>query len=324
MKLTKKKDNTENECARHFSSFLYDEDDYHYQRNKAIVEIDAKKKQAEPQEAWKATKMYTRDQVIDMFQDPKLSDHERFHIGRFKWLCCKKSFFEKGEVKCPHVEMDKQLLAVVDPGAGGFILREVLAKISGFEGLIVEIAVEDLSQMKITADGLVSSCDDKMNCVSGLAGVIKKAAGPEYEEDLVDHQSKLKNSGLVLGEVKTTKPGKLKCKHVIHTASPIWENYMDKTTKKVNEDEAAKDLQKAIKACLDEANKNGHSTLLLPLIGVGSGYELKLWWKIANEAFKDFTTGRKNTHCALKQVMVIDYSKATIDALKSIRDSQKP
>jgi len=91
--------NESNACGRHISKWLYDEE--------FINKLREKKKDEENYDPFTDPKlntelyMKTRDQVIDMLNDksnPKLVKKG----GNFKWICCGKAAFEKGELKERH------------------------------------------------------------------------------------------------------------------------------------------------------------------------------------------------------------------------------
>jgi len=115
---------------------------------------------------------------------------------------------------------------------------------------------------------------------------------------------------LKIGEAKTTNGGNLKCK-IIHTVPPTLED---------DEKEISPELVQAFNICLDEANRNGNVTLLLPLIGASYGYSHDLWWRAASQAFKDFSKRYPNPK--LKNVTIINHDKETIEGLKDIRNKQ--
>jgi len=185
--------------------------------------------------------------------------------------------------------------------------------------LKVEIVVEDVSKMKIKTDVLVSSCDEELSCTEGISRIIRASAGPEYEKELRALQAAKKKS-LSIGDVKVTTGGKMLCTHIFHTVPPLWDNYVNEKNKTIDKVKAFTDLQETFTSCLKEASDKGHRSIMFPLLGVGTGFNKKLWWEVAEATFRDYP--QKNPNTSLEKVFIIDYSQDSVNELITIRGSK--
>ena len=92
----REKDNEPNVCGRHKSDSLYDED--YVSHIKEIKKKDKPSYNPFEDETQFHFIYFTREQILKMIKD---NPHTK--VARFKWLCCGKGLWEKGEIKGDHV-----------------------------------------------------------------------------------------------------------------------------------------------------------------------------------------------------------------------------
>ena len=128
----KEKDNDPNACGRHTSEYLYDEDlvnklkskhkdNPNYDPFESEPTIYIKKEEVFSQLRSKSMKKTDNDPVqaipnnysngmITLSSKPRSDNgpsQNQEHLGRYKWACCQKSFWEKGEIKGKHLASSK-------------------------------------------------------------------------------------------------------------------------------------------------------------------------------------------------------------------------
>lgn len=89
------KDNDPNSCGKHQSEFLYDED--------VVNQLKNKNKNNENYDPFgdpekKDSILFKRKYLIEQSKS-----YPEMKLSKYKWLCCGKGLYDKGEIKCEHV-----------------------------------------------------------------------------------------------------------------------------------------------------------------------------------------------------------------------------
>jgi O-acetyl-ADP-ribose deacetylase (regulator of RNase III) len=71
-----------------------------------------------------------------------------------------------------------------------------------------------------TVDAIVNAANSSLMGGGGVDGAIHRAGGPEILGDC--RKIVARQGSLAAGEAVTTTPGRLPCRHVIHTVGPVW------------------------------------------------------------------------------------------------------
>ncbi|XP_068752249.1 uncharacterized protein [Montipora capricornis] len=110
------------------------------------------------------------------------------------------------------------------------------------------------------ADVLVCSVGSNlMLSVGAIANAMSKAAGPELQLALLE-AAKEATADLDEGDIISTIPGKLSCRHVIHCLCCPWKD---------GSNEKKQVLRELLWKCFDRASEMGACSIGLPLIGTG-------------------------------------------------------
>ena len=129
------------------------------------------------------------------------------------------------------------------------------------KGLVVKVYVGSILHLNV--DCIVNAANENLMHGSGVAEVITRAAGYDFQKESDDY---IQNNGpLSVTECCTTSAGNLQqYQYVIHSVGPKWYDYpYDKKRA------CADDLQKTIVNCFKEAEIKNVSTVALPAIGSG-------------------------------------------------------
>lgn len=136
----------------------------------------------------------------------------------------------------------------------------------------IKVIRQDIT--KIECDAIVNPSDERLTGCGGLDKVIHDVAGNMLAEQC------RKLGGVKTGEAKLTRGFNLPCKHVIHTAGPIWQGGDQ------GEDEL---LASCYTSCLKLAKAHRFRSVAFPVISSGSyGYPKDRAMKIAIKAIGDF------------------------------------
>lgn len=105
-------------------------------------------------------------------------------------------------------------------------------------------------------DCIVSSSNEKMEPIAGVAKAIANAAGEKYSQACKTNINQFKS--LKVGECRVTEPGALGCKKIFHA-------YL-KPTKTCLLD----NVKEVVKMCLETADAYGFETIAMPTFGTGN------------------------------------------------------
>ena len=116
-----------------------------------------------------------------------------------------------------------------------------------------------------TTDAIVNAANSSLLGGGGVDGAIHRAAGPELLAEC--RKIRDQRGTLPSGQVASTKGGKLKVRHVIHTVGPVWQGG------KRNEPQV---LESCYCNSLEEAIRLGCSSVSFPSISTGAfGYPVQ-------------------------------------------------
>ncbi len=151
------------------------------------------------------------------------------------------------------------------------------------------------SLLEVQADAIVNPANSLGLMGGGVAGVIKKFAGEEVEQEVIS------KAPIEVGTAILTSAGRLKFKGVIH-APTMEEPAMATTPEKV---------KKAVRASLQLADELGFESLAIPGMGTGVGKLPKdLSAKVMLEEIKNFQPYN------LKRVILVDIDEEMVQAWK--------
>jgi len=175
----------------------------------------------------------------------------------------------------------------------------------------LQIVYEDITQIK--TDVLVNSTNHTLMGYSGVDKLIHSLGGDEFDLECEKYKGQLR-----YGEaIYTNGAGQLKCKYVIHTYAPSYEN-------------GFKGEYALLKSCYREslkvAENLGCKTVAFPLIGAGSmGYPIEDALGIATSTIVDYinsTKSKLNVTLALYGVSDQCLNGFTIKGLDSYIDKK--
>ena len=167
------------------------------------------------------------------------------------------------------------------------------AEISGVKLKVLKGSIFD-----VEVEAIVNPANSQMRMGGGLAGAIKRAAGPEVEEEA------LKHAPVPVGEAVATHAGKLKFKYVIHSPT------MEMPAMSITSDKVYKATYAALK-CADE---NNVSSLAIPGMGTGiGGVPPDIAASVMLRAVKDYFA-RGETK--IKEIVFVDINEEIVNGFK--------
>ncbi|XP_077864021.1 uncharacterized protein LOC144349241 [Saccoglossus kowalevskii] len=180
---------------------------------------------------------------------------------------------------------------------GGFIFDTTIPP-----GIRIRIYECDITQENV--DIIVNATNDRLKHIGGVALAILRAAGTQIQTESDDHISR--NGKLQVGEVVRTKPGKLKCKAILHVNGPRWKDTDPAQRKNV--------LLSAYTNILNSANRIAVKSIAIPTISAGIfGYPKDICAQISYQAISEFACSHPNT--TLKDIRLVDRDGGTVRIL---------
>lgn len=119
----------------------------------------------------------------------------------------------------------------------------------------IQITVMQGSILEVEAEAIVNAANSRGIMGGGVAGVIKRAAGPEVEEEA------RRQAPIVVGRAVLTSGGKTKFKGIIHAPT------MPEPAMRI----PAQNVALATKAALALADEKGFDSIAIPGMGTGVG-----------------------------------------------------
>ena len=129
----------------------------------------------------------------------------------------------------------------------GFIARYEI------DSFVVEVFHGDITCLDV--DAIVNPANSYLLMGGGLAGVLKRKGGKKIEEEAI------KKAPVPVGQAVLTGAGNLKARFIIHAPT------MEKPAEKI----PVRNVELAVKAALNLANKYGLKSLAIPGLGSGVG-----------------------------------------------------
>ncbi|XP_052081238.1 protein mono-ADP-ribosyltransferase PARP14-like [Mytilus californianus] len=127
------------------------------------------------------------------------------------------------------------------------------------EEIVIRVYVGSI--LKLNVEGIVNASNGMLSHGGGIANVISRAAGYDFEQDCDAYIQR--NGPLKDGECCSTSAGNLHYKCVIHAIGPKWYDYP------IDKPQCASVLQRTIENCLHEAEINGFTSVAVPSISAG-------------------------------------------------------
>ncbi len=158
----------------------------------------------------------------------------------------------------------------------------------------VELKLGDITQIEV--DAIVNAANNDLILGGGVAGAIRRSAGPAVQEEC-------NNIGTIpLGEAAVTGPGQIKAKYIIHAASMSLGSWATESN-----------LRKAIKNSLLRAEEKGVKTLAFPAIGTGvAGFSIDKCAQVMFEIISDYFNGQS----AIEKVYLVLYNEKTFNVFQ--------
>ncbi|MFB6269645.1 MAG: macro domain-containing protein [Halobacterium sp.] len=152
-----------------------------------------------------------------------------------------------------------------------------------------------------SADALVNAAGTSLQMGSGVAGALRRAAGPELNEGAVSE------GPIDLGEVAVTDAYDLDAEYVIHAAA--MPHYGDgKAT--------TESIRSAARNALEAADERGCESLVMPALGCGvAGFDLAEGARIICEELRDFDPDH------LDDVRFVAYSDDEYETVRRAADA---
>lgn len=119
----------------------------------------------------------------------------------------------------------------------------------------LEIIVNQGSILEVQAEVIVNAANSRGIMGGGVAGVIKRAAGPQVEEEA------RRQAPIPVGKAVLTSAGRTRFRGIIHAPT------MPEPAMRID----AANVAKATRAALELADANGFSSIALPGMGTGVG-----------------------------------------------------
>jgi O-acetyl-ADP-ribose deacetylase (regulator of RNase III) len=119
----------------------------------------------------------------------------------------------------------------------------------------LEIEIRKGSILEVEADAIVNPANSHGWMGGGVAGVIKRAAGPEVEKEAIAQ------APIPVGNAAASSGGKTKFKEILHAP----------TMTEPSEHIPVQNVSLATRAALALADQKGHHTIAIPGMGTGVG-----------------------------------------------------
>jgi O-acetyl-ADP-ribose deacetylase (regulator of RNase III) len=165
---------------------------------------------------------------------------------------------------------------------------------------IIDLIKGDITT--IEADAIVNAANTSLLGGGGVDGAIHRAAGPELLKECRNL------GGCKTGEAKVTKGYRLKARHIIHTAGPVWRGG------KSNEQNL---LASCYQSCLKIANENQISSIAFPGISTGVyGFPKEQAAEIAVKEIRNFLSNNKYPG----KVIFVTFSDSDYETYRKLLD----
>ncbi|XP_060945028.1 protein mono-ADP-ribosyltransferase PARP14-like [Limanda limanda] len=159
-------------------------------------------------------------------------------------------------------------------------------------GVTIQVVSGDIT--KETSEVIVNSSNNSFSLKLGVSKAILEAAGQAVEKEC-KRLGALPNQGMIM-----TKPGKLKCKKILHV---------------IGQTEPGK-IRAVVKSALEMCVKNAYASVSLPAIGTGQG---NVQARQVADAFFDAVIDvlSKNTHGSLKTIRIVIFQAPMLNEFQS-------
>jgi O-acetyl-ADP-ribose deacetylase len=136
---------------------------------------------------------------------------------------------------------------------------------------VIELVVGDITDQEV--DAIVNAANSTLLGGGGVDGAIHRAGGPSILDECRDL------GGCPTGEVKATRAGALRARHVLHAVGPVWRG---------GEANEAKLLASCYRRAVELAAQLHDRTVAFPAISTGAyGYPLELAAPVAIQATRE-------------------------------------
>ena len=169
---------------------------------------------------------------------------------------------------------------------------DVLKKFS-IGGVTIKVCLGDLTKQNV--DAIVNAANSLMIMGGGVAGAIKRAGGPEIENEA------RRRAPVPVGDAIITSGGHLNAKYVIHAPT------MERPAMRIPVD----NVLKATEAALRLAEKQGIKTIAIPAMGTGVGGVPK---KSAANAMISVILNHIRKGTSIKEIILCDINQDMIQA----------
>jgi O-acetyl-ADP-ribose deacetylase (regulator of RNase III) len=123
----------------------------------------------------------------------------------------------------------------------------------------VDIVIEEGDIIKADAEAIANAANNRLFMGAGVAGAIKKAGGPEVEQEAVE------KGPIPLGSAVETTAGRLPYRYVLHGAVMGADLRTDASL-----------IEQTTASCLELADRLGLASVALPAFGTGvGGFDLR-------------------------------------------------
>ena len=168
-----------------------------------------------------------------------------------------------------------------------------------FLGGKVVVQVGDITKEDVGA--IVNAANSSLMGGGGVDGAIHRAGGPEILAECKEIRRAQYPEGLPTGEAVATTAGRMKAKHVIHTAGPVYGR---------GGREKAEQLAACYRNCLGLAAEKGLQSIAFPAISTGVyGYPPGEAAKVSSVAIEEFLA----SSLAPAEVRLVFFSAADAD-----------
>lgn len=166
----------------------------------------------------------------------------------------------------------------------------------------MEVEIFQGSILEVEAEAIVNAANSQGWMGGGVAGVIKRVAGPEVENEAVAQ------APIPIGSAVLTSGGRTKFKGIIHAPT------MEQPAMRI----PAENVSKATEAALKLADEKGFISIALPGMGTGVGGVSKdEAARRMVEAIKDTPTRR------LKRVILVDIDQEMVEAWQRVSNARE-